>query len=164
LSPVGCGGTNPPSSGSDPKSLRTFWRRGIVDLEVLRCEFDAHGYDLVLSRGPTVRHIQFRTKLQRSNVPPVTPQRVAISKQLADKPSSCVIWIVVTPELELGPYYWFGGAPGEPLPDIASYRQPKRIGRRAQGDRPLRANHRTTPTGMFERVDDLDGILLKLFG
>jgi hypothetical protein len=42
-------------------ALRVFWRRGILDVEVLRSEFDAHGYDVVMVRGDIVRHIQFKT-------------------------------------------------------------------------------------------------------
>ncbi|WP_233145089.1 hypothetical protein, partial [Paracoccus yeei] len=42
-------------------ALRTLWRFGIHDVEVLRSEFDAHGYDSVMARGPVVRHIQFKT-------------------------------------------------------------------------------------------------------
>jgi hypothetical protein len=30
--------------------LRTLWRRGVTDLEILRPEFDAHGYDAIMSR------------------------------------------------------------------------------------------------------------------
>jgi len=37
--------------------LRALWRRGILDVEILRPEFDAHGYDVVLSRGRIVRHV-----------------------------------------------------------------------------------------------------------
>ncbi len=29
-------------------ALRLLWRSGVVDVEVLRSEFDAHGYDLLL--------------------------------------------------------------------------------------------------------------------
>jgi hypothetical protein len=43
------------------EALRALWRRGIMDVEVLRSEFDAHGYDLVMGRGAIVRHIQFKT-------------------------------------------------------------------------------------------------------
>jgi len=43
------------------EALRTLWRRGIVDVEVLRPEFDAHGYDLVIARGDIIRHIQLKT-------------------------------------------------------------------------------------------------------
>ncbi len=34
-----------------------------LTVEVLRSEFDAHGYHLVMARGPFVRHIQFKTGL-----------------------------------------------------------------------------------------------------
>lgn len=30
------------------EALRNLWRRGIADVEVLRSEFDAHGYDLIM--------------------------------------------------------------------------------------------------------------------
>lgn len=42
-------------------ALRALWRRGVLDVEVLRSEFDAYGYDIVMARGPVVRHIQFKT-------------------------------------------------------------------------------------------------------
>ncbi len=108
-------------------ALRTFWRHGATDLEVLRAEFDAHGYDLVMGRGSIVRHIQFKTGVRSK------PQSVSISRSLANKPSGCVIWISVTLDLQLGPFWWFGAAPGEPLPDLSSYASPKRIGRRETG-------------------------------
>ena len=44
--------------------LRTLWRRGVTDVEILRPEFDAHGYDVVMSRGPVVRHVQLKTRLR----------------------------------------------------------------------------------------------------
>jgi len=31
--------------------LRTLWKRGVTDVEILRPEFNAHGYDVVMSRG-----------------------------------------------------------------------------------------------------------------
>jgi len=43
------------------EALRTLWRRGVFHVEVLRSEFDAHGYDLVMVRRRTMRHIQFKT-------------------------------------------------------------------------------------------------------
>lgn len=36
------------------EALRTIWRRGITDVEVLRSEVDAHGYDLVMGREAIV--------------------------------------------------------------------------------------------------------------
>lgn len=32
-------------------ALRRLWQRGVTDIEVLRSEFDAGGYDLVMSYG-----------------------------------------------------------------------------------------------------------------
>jgi len=46
---------------SSAMPLRFLWRSGVVDVEVLRSEFDAHGYDLLMTRGRIVRHIQFKT-------------------------------------------------------------------------------------------------------
>lgn len=47
------------------EALRTLWRWGVVNVEVLRSEFDAHGYDLVMARRRIVRHIQFKTGTSR---------------------------------------------------------------------------------------------------
>lgn len=140
------------------EALRTLWRRGITDVEVLRSEFDAHGYDLVMGRGTIVRHIQFKTGIRNK------PAAVSVGRALATKPSGCVIWISVSLDLSLGPYWWFGGAPGEPLPDLTGFASPKRIGRRETGERPLRINHSKVPSAEFRRLDTLDEVLETLFG
>jgi hypothetical protein len=80
------------------EALRRLWQHGIVNVEVLRSEFDAHGYDLVLARGNIVRHIQLKTGLAKR------PGDVSVPMSLAEKPSGCVIWISVTEKLDLGPY------------------------------------------------------------
>src|SRR5438876_11376181 len=64
--------------------LRTLWRRGVTDVEILRAEFDAHGYDVVMSRGPVVRHVQLKTQ---------AAGKVSVGRALAEKPSGCVVWI-----------------------------------------------------------------------
>jgi hypothetical protein len=140
------------------EALRALWRRGITDVEVLRSEFDAHGYDLVMGRGPIVRHIQFKTGVRDKPAP------VSVGRALADKPSGCVIWICVTLDLDIGPFWWFGGEPGEPLPDLSGFASPKRIGRNKDGDRPLRANHSKVPAKHFTRIDGIDAMLETLFG
>lgn len=140
------------------EALRAFWRRGITDVEVLRSEFDAHGYDLVMGRGQIVRHIQFKTGVRNK------PSPVSVGSALAEKPSGCVIWISVTLELDMGPFWWFGGEPGEPLPDLSEFASPKRIGRNKEGERPLRANHRKVPARYFRRIDTIDAMLETLFG
>jgi hypothetical protein len=44
-------------------ALRRLWQHRVTDVEVLRSEFDAGGYDLVMSRGRIDRHIQFKTSI-----------------------------------------------------------------------------------------------------
>jgi hypothetical protein len=138
--------------------LRHFWRRGIVDVEILRSEFDGFGYDVVLARGRIVRHVQFKTGTQKK------PGKVSIAQALSHKPSGCVIWISVDDDLNLGPYYFFGSAPGEPLPDISGMKNPKRPTHNKLGERPFRQNHREVPGAKLRKIDNLDGIAEALFG
>lgn len=139
-------------------ALRRLWRRGVVDVEVLRSEFDAHGYDLVMARGRIVRHIQFKTGTA------ARPGKVSVARALEDKPSGCVIWIRVGHGLEMGPYFWLGGPPSGPLPPIGHLPNPLRATRNKQGERPPRQNHRSVPGSEFERLDTLDDVLEALFG
>ena len=91
--------------------LRTLWKLGVTDVEILRPEFDAHGYDVVMSRGPIVRHVQLKTQPPAKYLSAVPwPKNAAV----------VFIWIGLNKEtLDLGPFMWFGGAPGLPLPDIS---------------------------------------------
>ncbi|MEA2166571.1 MAG: hypothetical protein QOK37_4698 [Thermoanaerobaculia bacterium] len=140
------------------EALRTLWRWGVVDVEVLRSEFDAHGYDLIMARRRVVRHIQFKTGTSKR------PCDVSVSRALAAKPSGCVIWIHVSPELEMGPYFWFGGSLNQPLPSIEQYESPLRATHNKQGERPPRQNHRLVPGDDFEEVKDFDDLLARLLG
>lgn len=139
-------------------ALRTLWRCGVFDVEVLRSEFDAHGCDLVMARGRIVRHIQFKTGTSQK------PGTVSVSRSLADKPSGCVIWIQVGADLGMGPFFWFGGEPGEPLPPIAGYPNPLRATHNKDGVRPIRQNHRAVPGVAFRRLETLRDVLDQLFG
>lgn len=140
------------------EALRLLWRRGVTDVEVLRPEFDAHGYDLVMARGAVVRHIQFKTGKAKG------PGDVSLPLALARKPSGCAIWIRVTDHLDMGPYYWFGGFPGAPLPPIDHYEIPLRPTHNGEGVRPKRTNHRLVPKTAFQPVGSLEEILERLFG
>jgi hypothetical protein len=136
--------------------LRALWRRGVVDVELLRPEFDAHGYDVVLSRGSVVRHVQLKTQ---------STGHISIGKALAEKPGGCIIRIGIDREtLALGPYFWFGGAPGQPIPDLSKYPNPKRATHNSQGVRPVRKNHHSIPQKAFKRIETLDEIIFELFG
>lgn len=139
--------------------LRRLWQLGVTDVEVLRSEFDAGGYDLVMSRGRVIRHIQFKSMMVDGKA-----ARTSVSLNLASKPSGCVIWLVVTPMLELDSYLWFGGAPGEPLPDLSGMRVAKHTKGNATGTKTERPNHRVLPRGSFVRLGSLDAVIHRLFG
>ena len=139
------------------EALKALWCADVTNVEVLRSEFDAHGYDLVMARGSTVRHIQLKTGKAGG------PGKVSVATALADRPSGCVIWIHITPELDLGPFWWFGGKPGKPLPRIDEYPNALRATRNKQGERPVRVNHRLVPAKQFRRLDTLEDVLNCMF-
>ena len=140
-------------------ALRRLWQLGVTDVEVLRSEFDAGGYDLVMGYREIVRHIQFKTVKVGGKA-----ADTKISVKLMDKPSGCVIWIVVTPQLDLQSYLWFGGAPGQPLPDIRDLRVARHTKGNAEGSKTHRPNHRIVPRSRFELLATMDDVLFKLFG
>jgi hypothetical protein len=81
-----------------------------------------------MSRGAIVRHIQLKTQAAR---------KVSVASALAEKPSGCVVWIGINKDtLELGPFMWFGGFPGKPLPDISARPNSKRATYSAEGVQP----------------------------
>ena len=141
------------------EALRRLWQLGVTDVEVLRAEFDAGGYDLVMSHGKVVRHIQFKTVATNGKA-----AYVKVGLKLGEKPSGCVIWIVVTPELELQSYRWFGGPPGAQLPDIRNMEMAKHSKGNTDGTKANRPNHRKVRRSQFERLDTLDTLLCRLFG
>src|SRR3546814_553082 len=121
--------------------------------EVLRSEFDAGGYDLVMARGRVTRHIQFKTKIVGGKT-----DEVKISLKLMEKPSGCVLWIVVTPDLVFDHYLWFGAGPGESLPDISAFAVAKHSKGTAQGEKNARPGHRKRRLERFEKVSTFDAI------
>jgi hypothetical protein len=140
-------------------ALRRLWQRRVTDVEVLRSEFDAGGYDLVMSYRKVVRHIQLKSVLERGKA-----ANVKVSLNLMEKPSGCVVWIVLSPKLELKSYRWFGGEPGEPLQDIRDFKVAKHSKGNSKGSKLERSNQRIVPRGKFEPLDTLDGVLTRLFG
>lgn len=63
-----------------------------LPFEVLRGEFDANGYDVVIEAAGLLRHIQLKATVsdgKRANVD--------IQLSLAEKPGGCVIWMFVDP-------------------------------------------------------------------
>lgn len=130
-----------------------------IPFEVLRSEFDANGYDLVVEAGGVLRHIQLKAGRlggKRANVD--------INTALSGKPGGCVVWMMVDETtLKLGPFYWLGGAPGEPLPPLGD-----KVGRHTKGDatgvKALRPGMRVIPKGQFTRLETIEQVAEKLFG
>lgn len=138
--------------------LRQMWLKGMHEVEVLRAEVDGAGYDLVLESKDVVRHVQL--KARRSKGKRAT---VGLNVKLADKPSGCVVWFDFDESLNLGPFLWFGAAPGEPLPDLG-----KKVGRHTKGDstgkKAARPNIREVPRSKFTRVANMTLLIARLFG
>ena len=139
--------------------LRSLWCQGSRDIEILRAEVDRAGYDIVLESNGVLRHVQFKASYRRAKT-----STVGININLAHKPSGCVIWIWFDPDsMDLGPFLWFGGQPGEPLPPLGD-----RVGKHTKGDRTglkaERPNIRILAKGRFSVLTTMDDVTQALFG
>ena len=139
--------------------LRCLWCKGTRDIEVLRAEVDRCGYDLVLEANEVMRHVQLKSSHRSAKT-----REVGININLAQKPSGCAIWIQFDPtSMDLGPFLWFGGQPGAPLPPLGG-----REGRHTKGDRTgvkaPRPNIRLLRRSQFEILSTMDAVVGKLFG
>jgi len=139
--------------------LRCLWRQGSRDIEVLRAEVDRAGYDLVLESNGVLRHVQLKASYRGART-----SEVGINVNLTQKPSGCVIWIWFDPDsLALGPFLWFGGQPGEPLPPHGD-----RVGRHSKADssgyKAERPNIRLVRKSQFSSLATMDDVAQALFG
>jgi hypothetical protein len=140
--------------------MRLLWLRGITRFEVLKPQVDDSGYDLVLEANGIVRHVQLKSSFRKAS----TAQAKA-SLHLHSKPSACVVWIHFDPDtLELGPFLWFGGEPGEPISDLSGMTVAKHTRGNAKGVKQERPNQRMIKRSLFEPIDALDALVTKLFG
>lgn len=128
-------------------------------LEILRAEFDANGYDVAIEVNGVLRHIQFKAMRLGGK-----RRHVDVAQALAAKPSGCVVWFVADPaSLTLGPFYWLGGHPGEPLPDLglkmARHSKPN-----MNQEKKERAAHRQISIAKFQRLKTMQDVAVALFG
>ncbi len=70
----------------------------------------------------------------------------------------------MTTGLELQPYLWFGGMPGQPLPDVRAMQVARHAKADARGIKVARPDHRLIPRSQFERLGSVDEVLDHLFG
>lgn len=129
-----------------------------MPFEVLRSEFDAFGYDLVVEANGVLRHIQLKTLRATAKT-----ASVQIQLALGDKPGGCVVWMLVDPEtLNPGPFLWLGGRTGCPLPPLGD--REVRHSRGHKGDKKVRPGLRRVPKGEFTRVDTIRELAIMMFG
>ena len=140
--------------------LKYSWKNGDCSLEISRPEVDRAGYDLVAENGRCLRHIQLKGSEKGATT---AKQKVHVA--LAGKPSGCVVWVYIDDDsLRLGPFLFFGGEPGKPLPCLKSLRVSKHTKGNAQGVKTERPNLRDVPKGRFETLDTTEELWSKLFG
>jgi hypothetical protein len=140
--------------------LRTLWLKGHVLAEVMKPQVDDAGYDLVIDCNGVTRHIQLKASYQGART-----ARQTVHSYLGRKPSGCVIWVRFDPSsLKLGPFLWFGAAPGKRLPDVLGLRVARHTKGDAHGHKAPRPNLRVLPAAMFERVETMEALIVRLFG
>lgn len=140
--------------------MRYLWLKGYSRVEVLKPQVDDSGYDLVLEANSVVRHVQ----LKASHLGAATPN-VNVHLALANKPSGCVIWLRFDEAtLEFRQFLWFGGQPGERLPDITNEKVATYTKANADGVKLPRQNLRVIPKARFESLSDIAEVVTRLFG
>jgi hypothetical protein len=139
--------------------MKNLWQRGDWRLEVLKPQVDEGGYDLVLEANDCVRHIQLKSSYRGSTV-----RDVKLNVLLGQKPSGCVLFLWFDPKtLDLGPFAFFGGAPGNKLPDLGGMKVAKHTKGNAQGLKAERPNIRVVPLSRFTALATINDVVEKLF-
>ena len=130
-----------------------------VPFEVLRSEFDANGYDIVVEARGIIRHVQLKvTRIGGKR------RNVDINLALAEKPSGCVVWMMADPEtLTIGPFYWLGAAPGVPLTTIDG-RITRHSKGNASGEKTERRALRNVAMGKFQKLETMPEVARAMFG
>jgi hypothetical protein len=140
--------------------MRHVWLSGVRRLEVLKPQVDDGGYDLVLEGNAIVRHVQLKATMRNAHV-----GRFKVNTGLALKPSGCVVVLIFDPDtLELGPFLWFGNAPGKALPSLQKFSVATHTKPNSAGVKSPRPKIRSVPRSAFQKVPDIPGIAQRLFG
>lgn len=139
--------------------LKALWTSGRRDIEVLRTEVDASGYDIVFECNGVGRHVQLKSSHRQAKT-----KSVNISLALARKPSGCIIWMEFDAStLELGPFHWLGDKPGKPV-ILVGYRSALHTRRGRGGVKHVRPGLCSVPRKKFEAVPTITGLIERLFG
>jgi hypothetical protein len=140
--------------------LKLAWAHKDFSLEVSKPEVDNSGYDLIVEYCGVIRHIQIKTSYKGARA---ASQKV--HQSLSKKPSGCVVWIYFDAEsMELGPFLFFGGKPGDPLPAISNLKTAKHTKGNAQGVKAERPNLKVIPKSKFQILNSIQILFTELFG
>ena len=140
--------------------LRHSWLTDGARLEVSKPEIDRAGHDILLGVRKVVRHVQLKSS---STVAKTARQNVHI--ELAGKPSGCVVWTRFDAgTLRLGPFLFFGGRPGEPLPSLEDCPVARHVKADSTGRKAVRPNLRVVPRHRFTEIATLEALYIELFG
>ena len=136
--------------------MQFLWLRNCF-LEVSRPLVDNRGYDLILECNKVIRHVQLKVKAG-------TTTKWAVHCALSEKPSGCVIVLLVNEEeMAISSYLWFGGNPKARLPELGD-RVTKHAKANAQGIKTERPDKRDVGIGKFSKCCEISQIAEKLFG
>ena len=127
--------------------------------EVMKPQVDDRGYDLVIEACGITRHIQLKTSMQGAKT-----SRQNVQRRLREKPSGCVVWIWFDHNFYLGPFLWFGGRPGDPLPCLSGFKTARHSKADSTGKKRERPEHRVVGKGRFEKLNDITQVVERLFG
>lgn len=139
--------------------LKLSWQSGDCSLEVAKPEVDNSGYDVIVERDGIVRHIQLKASHRDAKA---ASQKVHVA--LGRKPSGCVVWVRFdTSTLDLGPFLFFGGTAGNPLPNLGGFKVAKHTKADTQGIKAYRHHHRIVPKATFRLLATAEDVFHELF-
>lgn len=140
--------------------LKYSWLHANATLEVSQPSIDRSGYDMVLEVNGITRHVQFKSSSISGKT---STQKVHVG--LESKPSACVIWTRFDAHtMTLGPFYFFGGAPGERLPSLKDFPTAKHTKGNAHGVKLERPNLKVVRISHFTELKDIPSLYSALFG
>lgn len=140
--------------------MKHLWLEGLTHIELLNPQVDNSGYDLVLEAKSFTRHVQLKSTFRGSTV-----RKFNVHTRLALKPSGCVVVTVFDPlTMDLGPFHFFGGRPGKPLPKLDDFKVARHAKGNSKGVKAERPNIRVVPLSAFDPVVGIPNLAARLFG
>lgn len=142
---------------TDP--LAYFWNRNTFDVEVLRSEFDAGGYDLIVSFKDITHHVQLKSTRMAGKT-----THVSVGTKLAERPPGCVICFEIDDTLGVNGYLWFGAKPRLPVPPMDEFAVTRHTKANVKGIKAERPAHRRVSLRRFTPIGRIDDLVAALLG